>query len=244
MDQHKNRTALATQASYTLADAIAYLLGLIQRGFVQAEIKVTLDGIAEEDLGEISRLPGTLNEHLVALLNAAKIEHNPVEEARIKNLFLAADIYKQYLTDEIAKGSGSEVRIDPIATQEAGIPHFTLKSIKEWHSNNKEALDREIGITNSSIATKSDTVQSADDDTTSATKLRNLNFTLGLLLELFIRQDNCKPLLKNGNKPNFNKFGESLEKLASEMKHSNVSGQSSQTIRKSLSDAYKEMQNA
>ncbi len=130
MDQNSIRNALSTQASYTLDDAIAYQLGLLQRGLVKSEINVTLDGIAEEDLREISKLPGSLNEHLIALANAAKLDNNPDEVARIDRLLVAADIYNQYLTDEIAKGSGSEIRIDSIVSQETGVPHFTLRSIK------------------------------------------------------------------------------------------------------------------
>ena len=127
----------SAQASYTLDDAIAHLLGLLKRGLVKSEIKVTLSGVAQEDLREISTLPSTLNEHLIALMNAALSEGNTEEVARIDQLLNDADIYMQYLTDEIAKGPGSAIRIDQDATQETGVRPYNLKSNNDRYSGNK-----------------------------------------------------------------------------------------------------------
>lgn len=252
MEQNSKRTALSTHASYTLEDAIAYLLGLLQRGLVKSEIKVTLDGIAEEDLREISRLPGSLNEHLIALANAAKLDNNPDEVAQIDRLLVAADIYNQYLTDEIAKGSGSEIRIDAIMSQETGIPHFTLKSIKEWHTRNKEAIDRDIksyhrqnsdeAPTNSPHAVDSDraltnTSQAVDKNPTT-TKVRNLNNTLGLLLHLITDLPGCPGNLKKGDEPNYLNLANKIASINDRKFGSNVPTQSSESLRKVLRDAY------
>lgn len=255
MDQNSIRNALSTQASYTLDDAIAYQLGLLQRGLVKSEINVTLDGIAEEDLREISKLPGSLNEHLIALANAAKLDNNPDEVARIDRLLVAADIYNQYLTDEIAKGSGSEIRIDSIVSQETGVPHFTLRSIKEWHTRNKEAIDREINAyhrqnsneapTNTSHAVDSDEAPTnashAVDKNPTATKVRNLNNTIGLLLHLVTDLPGCPGNLKKGDEPNYQNLASKIASINDRKFGSNVPSQSLESVRRVLRDAYKNL---
>lgn len=238
MATEKHPVTLSTPSSYTLDDAVAYLLGLLDRGFVKSEIKVTLSGIAPEDLNKVSNLPCSLNEHLIELINSAKLEDDSDEVARIDHLLMAADIYMQFLTDEIAKGQGSSVRLDPIATQESGVPHFTLKSIRDWYQSNKEELNKELGL---AAEIETEGAQSIGGKAESEIIARNRTITLGLLLKLFIEQENCGAIYKDGDQPNFSTFGDKLEGLIKHLNGGKMAGQSKETIRRALSAAYKEL---
>ena len=215
---------LSAQASYTLDDAIAHLLGLLKRGLVKSEIKVTLSGVAQEDLHEISTLPGTLNEHLIALTNAALSEGNTEEVARIDQLLNYADIYMQYLTDEIAKGPGSAIRIDQDATQETGVRHYTLKSIDDWFSANKSALD---AATNT-MAAKPEEVPLTEKS------LGTLHLTIALLCERLAKDATSKNKFLTGEKPNHSAIARELENAAVK-----INGLSAATFVKVIRDSFK-----
>lgn len=215
---------LSAKASYTLDDAIAHLLGLLKRGLVKSEIKVTLSGVAQEDLHEISTLPGTLNEHLIALTNAALSEGNTEEVARIDQLLNYADIYMQYLTDEIAKGPGSAIRIDQDATQETGVRHYTLKSIDDWFSANKSALD---AATNT-MAAKPEEVPLTEKS------LGTLHLTIALLCERLAKDPTSKNKFLTGEKPNHSAIARELENAAVK-----INGLSAATFVKVIRDSFK-----
>lgn len=215
---------LSAQASYTLDDAIAHLLGLLKRGLVKSEIKITLSGVAEEDLHEISNLPGTLNEHLIALTNAALSEGNTEEVARIDRLLKDADIYMQYLTDEIAKGSGSAIRIDLDTTQETGVRHYTLKSINDWFSANKYALD---AATNTTVASPAETPLTEKS-------LGTLHLTIALLCERLAKDATSKNKFLTGEKTNHSAIARELEKAAVK-----INGLSAATFVKVIRDSFK-----
>ena len=232
---------LSAQASYTLDDAIAYLLGLLKRGLVKSEIKVTLSGVTEEDLHEISTLPGTLNEHLIALMNAALSEGNTDEVGRIDQLLIAADTYMQYLTDEIAMGPGSAIRIDQDTTLETGVRHYTLKSINDWHKANKAELDQALGIDDSGTQPTIQRDMSDNGNPTSTTKVRNLNNTLGLLLRLIIDLKGCPGDLKKDTEPNYLNLAKRIEDINNEEFKSKIPSQSAESVRKVLQAAYKQL---
>lgn len=214
----------SAKASYTLDDAIAHLLGLLKRGLVKSEIKVTLSGVAQEDLREISTLPSTLNEHLIALMNAALSEGNTEEVARIDQLLNDADIYMQYLTDEIAKGPGSAIRIDQDATQETGVRHYTLKSIDDWFSANKSALD---------AATNTMAAKPAEVPLTEKS-LGTLHLTIALLCERLAKDATSKNKFLTGEKPNHSAIARELENAAVK-----INGLSAATFVKVIRDSFK-----
>lgn len=215
---------LVTPSSYTLDDAVAHLLGLLQRGLVKSEIKVTLSGVAEEDLNNLSKLPGSLNEHLMALMNAAKYEDDDEEVARIDQLLNDADIYMQYLTDEIAKGSGSAIRIDQDASQETGVRHYTRKSINDWFSANKSALD---AATNTTVASSAETPLTEKS-------LGTLHLTIALLCERLAKDATSKNKFLTGEKPNHSAIARELENAAVK-----INGLSAATFVKVIRDSFK-----
>lgn len=215
---------LSTPSSYTLDEAVAHLLGLLQRGFVKSEIKVTLSGVAEEDLNKLSRLPGSLNEHLIALMNAANYAENTNEVARIDQLLKDADIYMQYLTDEIAKGPASAIRIDQDATQETGVRHYTLKSINDWFSANKSVLD---------AATTTVTPGSTEPPLTEKS-IRTLYLTIALLCERLSKDATSKNKFLTGEKPNHSAIARELENAAVK-----INGLSAATFVKVIRDSFK-----
>lgn len=241
MDNSIHPVTLSAQASYTLDDAIAHLLGLLKRGLVKSEIKVTLSGVVPEDLHEISTLPGTLNEHLIALTNAALSEGNTEEAARIDRLLKDADIYMQYLTDEIAKGPDSAIRIDQDATQQTGVRHFTLKSINDWHKANKAELDQALGIDDSGTHSTIQRDITDNGNPSSTTKVRNLNNTLGLLLQLIIDLKGCPGDLKKDKEPNYLNLAKRIEDINNQEFKSKIPSQSSESVRKVLQAAYKQL---
>ena len=223
----------STPSSYTLDDAVAHLLGLLKRGFVKSEIKVTLSGVAEEDLNKLSRLPGSLNEHLIALMNAANYEGNTNEVARIDQLLKDADIYMQYLTDEIAKGSDSAIRIDQDATQETGVRHYTLKSINDWFNANKSALD---------AATNTMTSGSTEAPLTEKSK-QTLHLMIALLSKALIKNaKHPKPYL-NGETPKISGIAAEIESLAPKPGGNAINGLGSDNLRIILSESFKVLSN-
>ena len=224
---------LSTPSSYTLDDAVAHLLGLLQRGLVKSEIKVTLTGVAEEDLHEITKLPGTLNEHLIALMNSALSEGNTEEAARIDQLLITADTYMQYLTDEIAKGPGSAIRIDQDATQETGARHFTIKSLNDWFRDNKSALD---------AATKATMSGSIEAPLTEKSK-QTLHLMIALLSQALIKHaKNPKPYL-NGEKPKVSGIATEIERLAPKPGGNAINGLGTDNLRDILSESLKVLSN-
>ena len=240
MANSNHPVTLSAQASYTLDDAIAHLLGLLKRGLVKSEIKVTLSGVAQEDLHEISTLPGTLNEHLIALTNAALSEGNTEEVERIDKLLNDADIYMQYLTDEIAKGLGSAIRIDQDTTQTTGVRHYTLKSINDWHKANKAELDQALGISSS---TEPSSHQEDVDIGKSLpqTKMRNLNNTIGLLVQLIVEMKGCPDKYKNNKEPNCLNLANKIKEINDETFNSKIPAQGIESVRKVLQAAHKQI---
>lgn len=224
---------LSAKASYTLDDAIAHLLGLLKRGLVKSEIEVTLSGVAQEDLREISTLPSTLNEHLIALMNAALSEGNTEEVARIDQLLNDADIYMQYLTDEIAKGPGSAIRIDQDATQETGVRHYTLKSINDWFSANKASLD---AATNTTVAGPAETPLTEKSKQT-------LHLMIALLSQALIKHaKHPKPYL-NGETPKISGIAAEIESLAPKPGGNSINGLGPDNLRIILSESFKVLSN-
>lgn len=224
MDTKNHPVTYSTPSSYTLDDAVAHLLGLLKRGFVKSEIKVTLSGVAEEDLNKLSRLSGSLNEHLIALMNAANYEGNTNEVARIDQLLKDADIYMQHLTDEIAKGSGSAIRIDQDATQETGVRHYTLKSINDWFSANKSALD---AATNTTMA------RAAEVPLTEKS-LGTLHLTIALLCERLAKEAANKKQFLHGETLNHSAIARELESAAA-----SINGLSAAAFVKVIRDSFK-----
>ncbi len=219
-----NSITYLTPSSYTLDEAVAHLLGLLQRGFVKSEIKVTLSGVAEEDLNKLSRLPGSLNEHLIALMNAANYAENTNEVARIDQLLKDADIYMQYITDEIAKGTGSAIRIDQDATYETGIRHYTMKSINDWFNANKSALDAATNTMMSGPAESPLTEKS----------IKTLYLTIALLCERLSKDATSKTKFLTGEKPNHSAIARELENAAVK-----INGLSAATFVKVIRDSFK-----
>lgn len=240
MTNSNHPVTLSAQASYTLNDAIAHLLGLLKRGLVKSEIKVTLSGVAQEDLHEISTLPGTLNEHLIALTNAALSEGNTEEVEQIDKLLNDADIYMQYLTDEIAKGLGSAIRIDQDTTQTTGVRHYTLKSINDWHKANKAELDQALGI--SSLTESSSHQEDVDiGKSLPQTKMRNLNNTIGLLVQLIVEMKGCPDKYKNNKEPNCLNLANKIKEINDETFNGKIPAQGIESVRKVLQAAHKQI---
>lgn len=135
------------RASCTKEDAVAKLIGWM-RGHIHPKIiEVTEQSAYAEQLPYRHCIHVSLQDELEKLREKAR--HELLDAMAVSDNF--DDFYEQYdaverydeliklvafylveITDEIAKGKDSLLRVDQQATDSTGVTHFTLKSVDQW----------------------------------------------------------------------------------------------------------------
>ncbi|PTQ79283.1 hypothetical protein [Nitrosomonas ureae] len=252
------------KASCTKEEAVAKMLGWLQGPIRRRVIQVTEQGISADLMPHLSQLESSLEEQLLELRNAARtgffkaleedalidiIEEKENVVIECDNQIKLAATYLESISDEVAKGNASTLRIDREATSKSGITHITLKSLKIW------AL-KEFGISLDPFSAQktaiyapqqqqelpAEEIQQIDDqsnqreDWPSPIKAKTFKITTAFLIDAFAKTS--KDFLKKDNTPNINAIAKHLENLAKEANDDNpVLGQSSETIRRSLAES-------
>jgi len=133
--------------SYTKDECVAKMLGWMKGHIRQKYVRVTLDGISEDQLPYLHSLDWPLQEQLLELREAARRQvvqatesGATTKEIRTKqdafneseNQINQAATYLLDIEDEIARGKESDLRIDQQATKESGHIHITIRSLDKW----------------------------------------------------------------------------------------------------------------
>ena len=161
------------EVSCTKDEAVAMLLGWMQGRERSKYIRMTEDGIPEDQLLSLYTLDAPIQEYLEALRASAyekfltaRDSDAPSDDLLEEKANIAAkydelanrawnyllDIADEIANGDIAKGGSSALRIDHEKTAKTGVQHYTLKSVAVWAKNKYEltindALDISPGRT-------------------------------------------------------------------------------------------------
>ncbi|MER2513543.1 MAG: hypothetical protein ABTQ25_14185 [Nitrosomonas ureae] len=250
------------ETSCTKEEAVAKMLGWLQGPIRKRVIQVTEHGIPADQMPYLLQLEGSLEEHLLELRNAARTEFFKAleEDALIDiieekenvviecgNQIKLAATYLESISDEVAKGNASTLRIDQEATNKSGITHITLKSLKVWalkefgisldpFSAQKTAINepqqqQQLYLEETQL---NDAQSNQDDDWSSQIKTETFHTTFAFLVEAFAKTD--KKYLKPDGTPNFANIARLLENDAKKANNgSDLIGQKFENIRKIVS---------
>jgi hypothetical protein len=227
---------------------MGWLKGPIHPKFV----KLTEDGLSEDQLINLQSLDVSLAEQLQEIRNALsqrlidtaeaeasdaelKIKHDDFD--RFKALIKTAFRYMSELDNELAKGESSELIIDHDAGETSGTTHITLASLDRWAQENFSISiidDPNSTAESSENRPASEQEDKADGKWLSKTVADNLYTTLGFLVEAFAATSD-----KYGRqKPNVQEISTHLEKLANKAsKFTNLSGQGNEAIKSRIEKA-------
>lgn len=159
---------------------------------------------------------------------------------RYDDLTRQAHRYLCDITDELVKGDGSKLRVDPTTPKN---PHITLASLDQWAQEKysififKKNVNKPISgssITQSKKGEEHEEKSSLKDDF-GPIRERNFLVTFAFFIEEF---SETAPLYRVNDEPNAIRIAEHFEKAITAANHNNqVSGQSVQTIRKLITEA-------
>lgn len=244
--------------SCTKEEAVARLLGWMQGHIRQKNIRVTEHGISADQLLSLHSLDGSLQEQLIELREAARMEFvkaaetgaaleviQAKEEAvkEVDNLIEKAGSYFLDIDDELAKGGESDLRIDQSNTESSGVKRITLRSIDRW-ANKKYGItipESSTAIFSTVDARVEQGESKSDSDELGKTKTEHIYTTLAFLVEAFVER---QPKYSHGGKPNATQIAERLAQLVTDACPDGLSGQDVQTIRKLISKALAVKQSA
>lgn len=131
----------------TKEEAVAKMLGWTKGALRKRVISVTENGIPADELPYLQIFEGPLEDYLIDLRNAAVDEfyksletdapHDVIvdKENAVKKCdeqIQLAGTYLAGITDELAKGKLSTLRIDKEATNKTGKKHITIQSLHDW----------------------------------------------------------------------------------------------------------------
>jgi hypothetical protein len=215
-------------------------------------VKLTEDGISEDQLINLQSLDASLDEQLQKIRNALsqrlidatetdgsdaelKIIHDDVD--RFDALINTAYRYMSELDNELAKGESSVLTIDHHAGETSGTTHITLVSLDRWAQENFSIsiIDEPNSIAESSEYLRTSEQQDdTDGKRLSKTKADHLYTTLGFLVEAF-----AATAEKYGSKkPKVQVIAYELEKLASKAnKNFTLQGQNNEAIKDRIEEA-------
>ncbi len=247
------------EASCTKEEAVAKMLGWLQGPIRKRVIQVTEYGISADQTPHLLQLESSLEEHLLELRNAARtlfikaleedepfavIEEKENAVIECDNLIKWAAIYLEDITEELAKGEDTSLKIDQEATKKSDTTYITLKSLKGWALNEYDiAIDSPFmsrpvdDDPQEQLKSQQKEAESDQAAWLSKTKAENLYTTFAFLVEAFAE---TAPKYKNGDKPNAENIAKHLEELVKKANtNRGLSGQGSQTIRKLIRLALK-----
>lgn len=238
------------RTSCTKEEAVGKLLGWMQGPIRKKYVEVNEQGISSDQLPFIHSLDGSLQEQLIELREAARMDFlKAVEEeaahdvAQAKEesvieydkLIKKAAKYLMEIEDEIAKGETSRLRVDQSTTEKLGIVHITLKSLDQWSQKNYNITILDQFSTNP--ISENSQVNEAAKDELSKTKAENLYTTFAFLVEAFASSSKGEAYRHADKRPNATTIAEHLEKLALEASGGSLKGQSKESIRKLIKEA-------
>lgn len=243
--------------SCTKEEAVAMMLGWMQ-GHTRPTSSIDIsNGITEDQLQLLTALEGPLQDYLSDLRDTAYEdfrvafeEGGSVEEldekeeavARCNRLVETAWNYLMDITDEIAKGDYSAIRIDRDASARSSITRYTLRSVDAWAN---EKYNISIFKIASDIPTEKTALcdiirdrKTGPEKGLSPTCSKSLHITLALLIEAFCKGKNT---YLTDNKPNVIQIAEHLVEIAKESnKGEFLESQKVSSIKKRIARALRE----
>ena len=251
-----NEAYLFFKVSCTKDEAVGMLLGWMQ-GFTRpAAIKLNNRGtIPEDQLPLLQSLDAPLIDYLSDLRNAAYEDFGVLykKDSKAEGLDALASMVDRYnllaneawgylmdLTDEIAKGEKSELRIDQEESKRSGTPHYTLRSIDAWtiKTYNKSIFSASNSVRNDNKESRFDAIgesEPAKEKGLSKTRSNNLYVTFALLTELFSTTGNS--YMSNGQ-INVKNIAERIKEYSRECNKGVIPyGQSAEAIKSVIEEA-------
>jgi hypothetical protein len=244
------------RTSCTSEEAVAKMLGWMQGYTRPKSIRITEHGTPADQLSSMQSLGGSLQDQLLELREAARLEF--VKAAELGAAFEViqgkekaviecdaminrAASYLLDIDDEIAKGDASELRIDHSATKNSGVVHITLRSLDRWATKNygisvTGPLQKFGGqLANDRPDERQDEVSEANGGL-GATSTRHLHTTFAFLVEAFSKT--ATKYHKGDGSPNVMAIAEFLEGAAKESaKAPPMDGQGREAIKKRIAKA-------
>ena len=258
-----NEAYLFFKVSCTKDEAVGMLLGWMQ-GFTRPTA-IELNSrctIPKDQLPLLRSLDAPLIDYITDLRNAAYEDFGVLYEkgSTVEELDAQAAVVDEYnklaeeawgylidITDEIAKGELSALRIDQEESNRSGHPHYTLKSIDTWTNKtyNKSIFCTQESTRNKDKENRFDAIgenEAAKRKVLSRTVASNLYVTFGFLTDLLAETSEAYKL--NG-KINITRIAERLEAFVKQNNKGEVIyGQSAEAIKSRIEDAMKHKQSA
>lgn len=251
----EDQTIIDFRSSCTKDEAVAKLLGWSRGHIFPKNIKLTVFGIAAEDLKNVPSNEYAVNEQLQGLLEAARhklidaAENGATHEAlweledevrKRKDLITRAIAYFIDIDSELSKGMASAIRPDAEATAGSGVLHLTLGSLDEWAKQKYGFSILETvptQVEESPISNLNSSASVAEDDKASDKVPDSFYYTMALMSE-FIARRMAGKFAHPDKSPNISGLSTALLELALEIDPKSVlKGQGDQMIRKRLTKA-------
>ena len=247
------------KVSCTRDEAVGMLLGWMQ-GFTRpAAINLDNHGtIPEDQLPLLQSLDQPLIDYITDLRNAAyenfevlyesegTFEKELDEQAAVVDRYnlLAKNAwgYLMDITDEIAKGDASALRIDHAESARSGTPHYTLRSVDAWARGKfgisifkDQKLDQEDDQENRKDAI----IKNYTKPEIGLSKTRTNGFYTTFALLIDMHSENS-PLFKHGNNPNVEQIAIAINKFGKKSNNDQtIEGQSVEAMKSRIEDAMK-----
>jgi len=244
------------RTSCTKEEAVAKMLGWLQGHIRQKYVRVSEHGVSADQLPSLHSLDGSLQEQLLELQEAARLEfvkaaetgaaHEVIQakdEAVIEygNLINRAASYLLDIDDELTKGDLSDLRIDHSATENSGVVHISLRSLDRWATKHygisviapTQKLSDQIA--NDRPDERQDKVSEVNGGL-GATSTKHLYTTFAFLIEAFSKT--ATKYHKGDGSPNVMAIAEFLERVAKTSdKAPPMDGQGREAIKKRIAKA-------
>lgn len=231
MINSENEVIIDLRASVSEDEAIKRLLGwdvgplqrrvihVDENGFVAGESPPLSESLVDalDELRERARIKliaaadGDPDPELLAERDAAVRECD--------DLIVKAALYVREFREEVSKGEGSEIHLDPQATKDSGIPCYTLTSIDRWAKRQLRVsvLDTNCSPGESDQASGQSSPPEREKPRPrgglSAAKADGVYTTFGFLVEAFSK---TAPKYRNKDKPNVSAIANELFNQACE----------------------------
>jgi hypothetical protein len=239
-----------TSGSCSIEQAVAKLLGWSKGPLFRKTVRVTEAGVVDDDLALVEVFEGGIdaqlesmlidaqNQAIVALDEGATHDELSRLDKRIEQVMeLVARVhdFRIRIDDELAKGQGSRLRIDPRRSDESGNVYLTLMSLDEWAFEVYGCRVIARGDVAERVSQQTDHQLAAEQVNEAAgTDSKNALIVVSLLQDLLMEVSATK--YKHGGKPNKSTIAQRLSEVAIS---AGIDKFGDQKLRKVLADADK-----
>ncbi len=217
-----------TSGSCTLEQAVAKLLGWSKGPLFRKTVRVTEAGVVDDDLVSVEVFDGGIDAQLeTMLLEAQNRAISTLEEEatfdeqlkwdqrieEVKKLVARVHDFRIRLEDELAKGQGSRLRIDPRRSDESGNVYITLMSLDEWAFEVYGCRVIARGDVSERVSQQTDHQVAAEQAIEpESTDSKNALIVVSLLQDLLMEVSSTKYI--HGDKPNKSTIAQRLSEMA------------------------------